>query len=362
MADSSSTKSRDKGKGKADDADNTTGETSVQSITTAVEDAPSVFSRIAQSAASLGRDIALTRPSGADLTSLASTAKTGSASRGTLMGAAAAHDGLEGSAATAPFRSPSSMRNGHTQQHVLAQDAAFAEFLDGVDVDMSLPTETSMGLDDGNNSSSLSGMEPVGPTYQTLSAERETSAFQGQPSTAVTEQEGRDGLAVVNLLAADGPLEEEPNFSDIELAEDEATALKRVLFSNQNGNSSSKSTTSQNWDNVLNLIPDFIRPNPQGGFEDEPVSETLDTGEVTKSHHTQAIMGLPHSPESSRLWLDQWHDVLTRYNDEVWGGLTPLVAEAREEVDRLQQLESNSAPAETKALNRLRQILGHLRG
>ncbi|CAK7263251.1 hypothetical protein SEPCBS57363_000457 [Sporothrix epigloea] len=367
MTDNDSAKSLDKGKGKANSIGNTAGGSQLDPTVTATRatasasaNAPTVFSRIAQSAVSLGREIALNRPSGADLASLTSTDKAGPASRGQSLTATAVQEGSEGSTATVPSWALPTTDSSHAQQHTTAQDTAFAEFLDGADIDMSLPSEPSTGLDEGNNDH-LSSMGSTWAIHQTSSQTIQEHALLSQPPSAVAEQESRDGAAVVDLLAADGPPEEEPDLGDIELAEDEIAALKRVLFGEENGNTNAARTTNQNWDNVLNLIPDFIRPNSRGCYEEDSGNVTLSTGEATKSRHTQAIMGLSHSSESSRHWLSQWHDVLTRYDDEVWGGLSPLVAQAREEVDRLQQSAPNNVPVETKALDRLRQILGHLR-
>ncbi|CAK7225046.1 hypothetical protein SBRCBS47491_005758 [Sporothrix bragantina] len=363
MANDDPANSAEKGKGKAKDTDgNTSGNqanqtTATLTSTTATATAPegsSVFSRIAQSAAGLSRDFVSARPSGGDLAALTSTDKAGPVSSGQSSQQSTAAG--EGSAAALPAWASPFTGSSHAQQHATAQDAAFAEFLDGADIDMSLPTEPIIGLNDsmGDNNS---GMESTWAAHQTSSTYMQTATITQQPSSAVAEQESRDGLDVVNLLAADGPPEEEPDYGDIELAEDEIKALKRALFGNNNENTGSLPATHQNWDNVLNFIPDFVRPNPLGGYEDEEVS----AGAPVKSHDTQATMGMTHSSESTRQWLDQWHDVLTRYDDEVWGGLSPLVALAREEVDQLQQSEPEQIPAGTKALDRLRQILGHLR-
>ncbi|CAK7565013.1 MAG: hypothetical protein SEPTF4163_002920 [Sporothrix epigloea] len=367
MTDNDAAKSLDKGKGKANSIGNTAGGsqldptmTATTATATASADAPTVFSRIAQSAVSLGREIALNRPSGSDLALLTSTDKAGPASRGPSSTASVVQEGSEGSAATGMSWALPTTSSGHAQQHATAQDTAFAEFLDGADIDVSLPTEPDIGLNEGN-SDHYSSMESTWTIHQTPSQTIQEHTSLSQPYSEVAEQEIRDGAAVVNLLATDGPPEEEPDLGDIELAEDEIAALKRVLFGDENGSNNAAYTTNQKWDNALNLIPDFIRPNHLGYFEEEPGNVTLSTGEATKSRDTQAIMGLSHSSESSRQWLDQWHDVLTRYDDEVWGGLSPLVAQAREEVDRLQQLEPSNMPVESKALDRLRQILGHLR-
>ncbi|CAK7198085.1 hypothetical protein SEUCBS139899_000743 [Sporothrix eucalyptigena] len=321
--------------------------------TTASAGDSSLFSRIAQSAAGLSRDFVSARQRGSDIASLASTDKAGPSSRAQPSAPAAAG---EGSAASIPTWTGASGGSSHAQQHATAQDAAFASFLDGADIDMSMPTEPIIGLDDDNSTDAWSMPAP----HQTQPTSSQSNPLLQQPSSAVTEQESRDGLDVVNLLSADGPAEEEPNYGDIELAEDEIEALKRALFG-ENSDNNAPSAGNREWDNVLNFIPDFVRPNPLGGYENEQSNALFSTGAPVKSNETQATMGMAHSSESTRQWLDQWHDVLTRYDDEVWGGLSPLVEQAREEVDQLQQSEPAQIAAGTKALDRLRQILGHLR-
>ena len=236
----------------------------------------------------------------------------------------------------------------------------FSQFLDGTSIDLSTPEQPIIG--------SLSPAEDAWARAQwnTAASHFGQPVQAAQPTQArppalsdVAAQESRDGLDVVNLLSANGPPEEEPNYDDIELAEDEATALKRALFGDSNGQ---PLPSTQEWDNVLNFIPDYVRPHTTGGYDHDGTAGSAST----KSHETQAALGMPHSSETTRLWIEQWHGVLTRYDDEVWGGLSPLVAQAREEVDQLKETEEAeeraARPASTKALDRLRQILGHLRG
>lgn len=354
-----------KGKGKGKETDDTSTPTTSTSTT---NDSPSVFSRIAQSAAGLSRDMVSARPSGGDLASLTSAEKGGQTSRGQPAAAG------EGSSATLTSWSAPQSGTGssHAQQHAMEQDEAFSQFLDGTSIDMSIPTEPIIGLDDDAAMEAAWTQQTTTLSQNTQSEDLHTSTTttqfisQQSSSSAVAEQERIDGLDVVNLLAVDGPPEEEPDYGDIELAEDEITALRRALFGDRNSEeqySAATTTNNLDWDTVLNFIPDFVRPSPGGGYEEEAGAQ-FGAG---KTQETQAALGLGHTPESTRQWLDQWHGVLTRYNDEVWGGLSALVAQAREEVDQLQQSEdspqkpSDQPPASTKALDRLRQILGHIR-
>lgn len=176
------------------------------------------------------------------------------------------------------------------------------------------------------------GMAQV-PT-QVISAD---SQF-GAPSTSrsVSEQEALDGSAVVDLLSkpesTDDPLlyEEEENLSP-----DEAKRLRQALFD--------AGSAAPFWDSVLNFSPAFISNSDVSG------------------EHLTMLMGTPDREEARRIWLKQWNDVLSSYTDEVWGDLSRLVEQAREEVNQ-EGDESNSSRGESNALERLRQILAHVRG
>jgi hypothetical protein len=61
------------------------------------------------------------------------------------------------------------------------------------------------------------------------------------------------------------------------------------------------------------------------------------------------------------MWMDQWEGVLTRYTDEVWGNLLPLVTEAREEINAMKENPSGSTLEQSKALRRLRMVFNHVR-
>ncbi|TEY75940.1 hypothetical protein BOTCAL_0062g00150 [Botryotinia calthae] len=66
-------------------------------------------------------------------------------------------------------------------------------------------------------------------------------------------------------------------------------------------------------------------------------------------------------------WKSDWEGVLKGYTDEVWGGLLPLVREAREEFKTEEEKsdgdkEGGNEKGNLKALRRLGSVLGHLRG
>jgi len=58
------------------------------------------------------------------------------------------------------------------------------------------------------------------------------------------------------------------------------------------------------------------------------------------------------------LWLSEWNDVLNGYTDEVWGDLLPTVQTARTQLEEMRTGVNN---LDTKAIARLKMILGHVR-
>lgn len=162
-----------------------------------------------------------------------------------------------------------------------------------------------------------------------------------QRDSSFVEQQRVDGAAVVNLL--DGPDDELDLGAHTDTAEDDdlspeaAAKLREALFNSTH--------LEPRWDDMLNFTPDFLS-QPAASAED-----------------AQLHLGTRNLDEARSIWLHQWSDVLSSYTDQVWGDLEPLAAEARREVEELSSREAvpNQAP-ETKALDRLRQILAHVRG
>lgn len=164
-------------------------------------------------------------------------------------------------------------------------------------------------------------------------------------STAVVEQELQDGAAVLDLLnsASFQPeldafgQDDDANLDDGMTPQD-ADKLREALFG------STGNQFQPRWDDLLNFTPDFLN---------DTTGPSLDA---------QLHMGTSDPAEARSMWLRQWGDVLSAYTDQVWGDLGPLAAEARREVDELNAAAQNTQKPETKALERLRQILAHVRG
>ncbi|KAF7544776.1 hypothetical protein G7Z17_g9683 [Cylindrodendrum hubeiense] len=164
-----------------------------------------------------------------------------------------------------------------------------------------------------------------------------------QRDYSLAEQERVDGAAVVNLL--DGPSDEldavligahSDAADDDDLSPEAAAKLREALFNSTH--------LESRWDDMLNFTPDFLQPG-------------------ASAEDAQLHLGTRDLNEARRVWLHQWSDVLSSYTDQVWGDLEPLAAEARREVEELASSEAiPDRTPETKALDRLRQILAHVRG
>ncbi|GKT63700.1 hypothetical protein ColTof4_04717 [Colletotrichum tofieldiae] len=157
----------------------------------------------------------------------------------------------------------------------------------------------------------------------------------------VREQEARDGQQVIDLLSAPGEL---GGFEAIDdslqnfISQEEEESLRKALFSG-----SGDGPTSY-WTPLLDFQPDFL----QGGN----VTELL--------QH----FGVADPQQARVMWMDSWNDVLASYTDQVWGDLGSLAREAQREIQeaREQGTTSTADPSGMQALQRLRQILAHIRG
>ncbi|KAK1503186.1 uncharacterized protein CCOS01_17044 [Colletotrichum costaricense] len=153
-------------------------------------------------------------------------------------------------------------------------------------------------------------------------------------------QEANDGLGVVDLLNSlelDGF---DVNDDDLQthISPEEELSLKRALFDDAHGR------TASNWTSLLDFQPHFLNG-------DDP-SELL--------QH----FGVADVQQARAMWMESWNDVLTSYTDEVWGDLGSLARQAHQEIEgaRGDGTEATTGPDEMQALQRLRQILAHVRG
>lgn len=279
----------------------------------------SLMSRIANSTVGLASSMLSGTPSNSALASAVSE-------KGSTSAAAASRPHHEESSAqfrpdvatgSQPFRAT------QAQGHIAQEEAAFSDFLDSTPVFQ--PT----------------GSSDVEAAWQPSNVVDTQISPLGQGQTtysSVLEQQRHDGEAVVSLLLDTNEHLPDDLEEDI-LSPEERENLRKALF----GQSSGMERQDVDWNHVLNFIPEYLR------LEHPSLESYMDTG-------------LSDPAEAWESWVGQWEDVLTRYNDEVWGDLGSLVKEARQEVEQLAQVQQDEPPPETPALRRLRAILGHLRG
>ncbi|KAI4134971.1 MAG: hypothetical protein LQ347_001083 [Umbilicaria vellea] len=105
--------------------------------------------------------------------------------------------------------------------------------------------------------------------------------------------------------------------------------------------------------NPLNLRPDLAsqRMNGVNGANMSLVA----TPQIDEASYMNHVI----QPQSTQDFLDSWMDVLTSYQDEVWGDMLPLVQQAREEIQGAPS-GANGTLQDHPAVNRLRMVLGHL--
>jgi hypothetical protein len=309
-----------KGKGRAKgDEDGDKGQSDEQ---------PSMLSRVAASATGLTRS-AFASPTSNELNERA--AALADSGKGQIGQSSSSSDNSawaespKGSQQNAgQANSASAFRVGHNEEHIRQSENEFSSFLNGID--SFTPSENtegghfvSGGLGDDlgeawTRSQPASSLPPQKPIYG-----------------SVSEQQSRDGENVVAILSQNGTMEEtfeapqEDENYDWGLSAEQLSQLRAMtkdLFPSTEAHGITDS------DHPLNLAPNF-----EGAY------------------------GQP--PTGSDDWREQWDGVLNRYTDEVWGGLLPLVKEARKEVDDLRNHPSSTE--QPKALRRLGAILGHLR-
>ncbi|CAN8099058.1 unnamed protein product [Discula destructiva] len=283
----------------------------------------SIMARLGKSAGLLSASVFRAAPSVHDLGSASSSAKTGGSSSSGKFDARAETSII----ATAPSSSGSkSFRSGQADTHAAAEEAAFSDFLDNTGV--FVPTESS-------------ALEKAWEANLSIPTGRAT--YESSLGASAAEQQGRDGLEVVQLLSqAD---EEVPEFErERKLSEDELRSLRHALFEA----GSPAQVSASDWNNMLNFIPDFLR------------GQDAIQGRTVALETTFMNLGLTGQAEAVQQWLAEWNRVLTSYNDEVWGDLGDLVQLARTEVRRIRNGQEGRAP-DPVALRRLQSVLTRVR-
>ncbi|RDA92163.1 hypothetical protein CP533_5602 [Ophiocordyceps camponoti-saundersi (nom. inval.)] len=166
--------------------------------------------------------------------------------------------------------------------------------------------------------------------------------IRSQPrSSAIADQEAADGSAVSHLLSL--PDEEVDGYEKGEeqgqMSPHEAARLREALFANDDDHVV--------WNQLLDFTPDSFSSLP-----DAPPSVHA----ADRLH----LVGTEDVAAARSIWLHQWSDVFASYTRDVWGDLGPLAADAKAEVE--QSISGSDVNRETRAFQRLRLVLAHLRG
>ncbi len=279
----------------------------------------SLFSRITASATGLTRSTFSVPPVN-ELSSQAATALAGSVKgqslssniNGSSAWAESSKAAQQANQGQSSGSGSAGLRTGHHEQHVQQSENEFSSFLDGID---SFTPSENVAFSSDRELEDAWHRSQVAPRGSTV------------PERSVSQQESRDGDEVLAILSAPRELKQdfEPPQHDQEydwgLSKEQLIQLRAMTKEI------------------------FLLPEPHVG--------------VAADHPLNLNPNLEGEPDEAREhWREQWESVLTRYTDEVWGGLLPLVKQAQEEIEGMG--EGETAKEKPAALMRLEAILGHL--
>ncbi|RDL38436.1 uncharacterized protein BP5553_02776 [Venustampulla echinocandica] len=316
---------------------------------------PSLLSRITASASTLSRSAFTGAPTRNELHATARSALPG----GNKTSSSSNIPGGSGSGSSAWAESsraqqqPSHLREGgfrgvgDSEAHTSLSEQEFSSFLDGIDsfTPSSLSEEkiTGLGGDDALKPNWDENHNALVDAWSRSQHPPLTSNLQNNHDvgTTVQEQQLRDGEEVLAILSAPDFLMEE-QFS-LPSLEDESPPNWGL----------SHEQISQ----IRTLMNEIFPPEPSQQHVEISADHPLNLAPALE------MSGLETQDEALQArehWREQWEGVLTRYTDEVWGELLPLVKEARKEVEEMRD-EQKPMDETPKALRRLGAILGHLR-
>ncbi|EFR05310.1 hypothetical protein MGYG_08321 [Nannizzia gypsea CBS 118893] len=212
------------------------------------------------------------------------------------------------------------------QSSVIGQEREFQQ--GSLPVDDTAAAATSVG-----NAISTSRGKGKGRDIQPETGdERFDSAWKTASTSAVTEQEQRDGQAVSDLLSSTTTFD--PSALP-DLDEDEPEVDMSFLITNQHGQQQQHDISS------TSLIPDI----------DFVLSSLRGIPAQSQAEHLRDLPGVA-----------EWLDLDQEYQDAVWGYLKPRVEEARKEVqEKLEKGEEGDGVGDGPAVARLRMVLAHLK-
>jgi hypothetical protein len=340
-----------KGKGRASNLD----EGDKPPIDQSSHNSSSILERVTASVTGLAHS-AFAAPTSNELSDTASAALTGTGKGRQLGGSSGSW--AESSGASQQTRLPTSqgqslpsIRAGHKEEHIRDAESEFSSFLDGID--------SFMPSSEPHSQADLSQGRALDTPLERANIRIDTGHDQaGQVLyNTVDEQQQHDGDAVLSILSHPSATTDELEALSMEeevlgwdLTDQQISRLRTLvdeLFPPPDQH------ISMSAEHPLNLIPDMVSTPATS----EPVPFIDTTVEESRMYFGQDV---PQNM-ARQMWMEQWEGVLTRYTDEVWGSLLPLVVEAREEIKAIKEDRPGSTIEQSKALRRLRLVLDHVR-
>ncbi len=371
-----------KGKGKAKASDEVEDGTRAP----APPQSNNILERVAASASGLARS-AFAAPNSNELNNVSNSAVAGagkaqqpSSSGDNFAYAETPRPAQAGPSPQTQYGAPASFRSTHPEQHAEAAKAEFSSFLDSIPSFVpSAPTESFEETWHASNRPLSPEAERAYATSLEHTKKRfpqavEASAYTGSlnwvdefrsPAPAaqartnrfktVAEAEAHDGQDVLNILGDVGskeldyyePQRIEDEIEDWKLGPEQVGFMRRLATELLPARDARDGHKERDMTDPANLLPSQLNHEKAEWLPEEYAQDSY-------SHFGQVA-----SPEEAqKLWVEQWEGVLSRYQDEVWGGLLPLVKQAKEEIKEIHDGTADSRPA---ALRRLDLVLGHFR-
>ncbi len=303
----------------------------------------SMLERVTASATDLARS-AFAAPNSNELSESASAILANSAKGGNVAGregfawAESSRVSQQTGLPTLQGQPLSLFRSGHREVHVQNAEAEFSAFLDGIDTfqpstsahNESLPAQehnTEGELESISRMTYSGNDQALRTTYRYV---EEQQLHNGEEVLAILS----NPMSTVDSLEALPIEDEEVNWNLTEQQLSNLRTMMNELFP------PSAPYVLPRADHPLHLLPSMT-------------ANADDAYMYYGQHVTQEA--------AKQMWIDQWQGVLTRYTDEVWGNLLPLVIVAREEIVAMKEQSPGTSIAQLKALRRLQLVLDHLR-
>lgn len=242
---------------------------------------------------------------------------------------------------------PPRFRNGHEEHHVQHMESEFSSFLDSIDpmVPLQDVASTSERAFSTNGADSFVSLQD-NFLQNAMRVDSEHVDHRLIAHWTVEQQERRDGEEVLAILGNPSVWDEdveshkELDNYDLHLTPEQVSKIRSVT-----GKIFPPATlhATPSADHPLNLRPNLdISPTTATTYGDE----------------SRLFLGPDDGiQETWKALMNDWDNVLTAYTDEVWGDLSPLVKEARQEIETI--VDGHGVSETPKALRRLRLILSH---